>query len=74
MSITNKFDVEIHFVNDLKTNLLIDNDVFIAQRVKIDLITQNIQLSNCQNLVVSIDTMIKKNSDFKRTIRLILSS
>ena len=47
MLITNKFDVEIHFVNDLKINLFIDNDVFIAQRVKINLITQSVQLSNC---------------------------
>ena len=30
MSITNKFDVEIHLVNDLKTNLFIDNNVFIS--------------------------------------------
>ena len=40
--ITNKFDVEIHFVDDLKTNLLINNNMFIAQRVKIDLIIQNV--------------------------------
>ena len=49
--------------------MLIDNDVFIAQRVKIDLITQSVQLSNCQNLVASIDTIIKKNSNLKRIIR-----
>ena len=69
MSITNKFDVEIHFVNDLKTNLFIDNNVFIVQRVKIDLIIQNVQLNSCQNLVASINTIIKKKFDFKRTIR-----
>ena len=40
--ITNKFEIEIHLINNLKTNLLIDNDVFIAQRVKIDLITQSV--------------------------------
>ena len=69
ISTTNKFDVEIHLINNLKINLLIDNDVFIAQRVKIDLITQSVQLSNCQNLVASIDTIIKKNSNLKRIIR-----
>ena len=69
ISITNKFEVEIYLINDLKINLLINNDVFIVQRVKIDLISQNVQLSNCQNLVASIDTIIKKNSNLKRIIR-----
>ena len=69
ISITNKFEIEIHLINDLKTNLFIDNDLFIAQRVKIDLITQSVQMNNCQNLVVLIDTITKKNFDLKRTIR-----
>ena len=69
ISITNKFDIEIHFVDDLKTNLLVDNDVLNAQNAKIDLITQIVHLSNCQNLVASIDIIIKKNSSLKRIIR-----
>ena len=69
MFITNKFEVKIHLVDDLKTNLFIDNNVFIAQRVKINLITQSVQLNNCQNLVALINTIIKKKIDFKRTIR-----
>ena len=69
ISIINKFDVEIHLINDLKINLLIDNNVFIAQRVKIDLITQSVQLSNCQNLVALIDIIFKKNSNLKYIIR-----
>ena len=44
--------------------------MFIAQHVKIDLIIQNVQLNNCQNFIASINTIIKKNSNFKRTIRI----
>ena len=69
ISITNKFDIEIHFVDDLKTNLLVDNDVLNAQNAKIDLITQIVHLNNCQNLVALIDIIIKKNSSLKRIIR-----
>ena len=69
ISITNKFDVEIHFVDDLKINLFIDNNVFIAQRVKIDLITQNVQLSNNQNFIALINIIIRENSNLKRIIR-----
>ena len=47
VSTIDKFDAKIHLINDLKINLFFDHDVFIAQRVKIDLITQNVQLSNC---------------------------
>ena len=69
ISITNKFEIEVYLINNLKTNLFINNDVFIAQRVKINLITQSVQMNNCQSLVVSIDTIIKKKFDLKRTIR-----
>ena len=69
ISTTSKFEVEFHLIKDLKTNLLIDNDVLIAQRVKIDLISQSVQLNNCQNLVASIDTITRKNSNLKRIIR-----
>ena len=69
VSTIDKFDVKIHLINDLKINLFFDNDVFIAQRVKIDLIIQNVQLNNCQNLVASIDTITRKNSNLKRIIR-----
>ena len=69
VSTIDKFDAKIHLINDLKINLLFDNNVFIAQRVKINLITQIVQLSNCQNLVASIDTITRKNSNLKRIIR-----
>ena len=68
ISIINKFEVKVHLINDLKTNLLINNNVFIVQRVKINLITQSVQLNNCQNLIALIDTITKKHLSLKRII------
>ena len=63
LSITNKFLVKIHIVNNFKINLLLNNNVFIIQRVVININTQIVTLISCNNLIVSINTTIKKNVD-----------
>ena len=68
ISTINKFNVKIHLINDLKINLLINNDVFIAQRVKFNLIIQSVELNSCQNLIASIDIIIEKKINLKRII------
>ena len=35
-----KFQIEIHLIDDLKINIFIDNDVFIAQQIKLNLAQQ----------------------------------
>ena len=68
-SATNRFSAEIHIVDELKINLLIDNDVFNAQRVSLDLKIQIATLISCSNLEIFIDITAKKNADQRRTIR-----
>ena len=66
---TNQFEIEIHLMNLFKTNFFFDNDVLIAQRIKLNMKNQTIQLSNCQNLLIFINTITRKNSCFKRVVR-----
>ena len=68
--ITNRFFVEIHIVDELKINLLIDNNVFNAQQTLLNLKTQITTLINCRNFEIFINIIAKKNVDQKRIIRL----
>ena len=63
LSITNKFSIEIYIVDNFKINLLLNNNVFKAQRTAININVQTITLINCNNLIVLINTTIKKNVD-----------
>ena len=55
-------------MNFFKINFLFDNDVFIVQKIKINLKKQIIKLKNCQNFQVSINIVIKKNFCLKRIV------
>ena len=68
-SATDRFSVEIHIVDELKTNLLIDNNVFNTQRASLNLKKQIATLANCRNLEILIDIIAKKNADQRRIIR-----
>ena len=69
-SIIDKFLVKIHIVDDLKINLLLRNDVLKIQRATININAQTITLISCNNFVVSINTIVKKNFDQKRIMRI----
>ena len=60
LSIIDKFSMKIHIIDDLKINLLLNNDVFSAQRVSININIQIVTLISCNNLIISINIMIKK--------------
>ena len=64
-----KFQIEIHLIDDLKINIFIDNDVFIVQQVKLNLTQQIVQLDNCQNFVAFINVLIRQKTEIKRIIR-----
>ena len=68
-SATNRFSIEIHIVDELKINLLIDNDVLNVQRMSLDLKFQTTILANCHDFKVFIDIIAKKNFDQRRIIR-----
>ena len=56
---TNRFFVKIHIVDELKINLLINNNVFNAQRISLNLKTQITTLVNCRNFQILIDIIAK---------------
>ena len=66
---TAKFSAEIHIVDDLKANLLVDNNVLNTQKITLNLQNQTTTLASCRNLIVPIDTTAKKNADQRRTVR-----
>ena len=62
-SVTNKILIEIHFVNDLKINLLIDIDVFEFQKMNIDFDNNVVYIK-----IYEMKTLI--NSHIKKTLTL----
>ena len=68
-TIIDKFDIEVHLVENLKINIFVDNDVLIVQHVKLNLTQQTMQLNNCQNFVVFINVLTRKKVELKRIIR-----
>ena len=69
IDVIDKFQIEIHLIDDLKINILIDNDVLIAQQIKLNLAQQIVQLDSCQNHVVLINVLVKQKIEVKRIIR-----
>ena len=69
MKTTDRFEAEVHLVNSLKVNFFFNNDVFIAQRIKLNMKNQTIQLKSCQNLMTNINIVIKKDACLKRVVR-----
>ena len=66
--VTDKILIEIHFVNDLKINLLIDIDVFKSQKISINF-DNNIVYIKTYEIKTLINSHIKKDSHIKRIIR-----
>jgi hypothetical protein len=52
---------EVHLVNDLKVNMLIENDILDFENISIDDVNSKIIIASCQNMIISIEirTLIK---------------
>ena len=70
LSTIERFSIKIHIIENLKINLLLSNDVFNAQRASININIQIVTLIKCNNLIIFINIMIKKNVDQKRTMKI----
>ena len=68
-TIIDKFNIEVHLIENLKINIFVDNDILIVQHVKLNLIQETIKLNNCQKFFVFINVLIKKKVELKRIIR-----
>jgi hypothetical protein len=53
---------KIHLVNNLKVNMLIDNDILRSKNIFIDDVNSKVIVSSCQNMIISIEirTLTKK--------------
>ena len=68
-SIIAKMIMKIYLIDNLKANIFIDNNVFISQKIKLDLINNKIIIEIYQNLAIKIDIVIKENFNIRRIIR-----
>ena len=60
---------EIHIVNDLKTEILIEADILISERINIDFVNQSIFIDSYRELIVSMNFRVYSKS-IKRIIKL----
>ena len=61
--------MEVHIVNDLKANILIDTDILTPQGMTVDLEVRVVKLRKYQGLEVPIDVVARTQSRSKRIIR-----
>ena len=61
--------MKVHIVNNLKINLLIENDIMISQNMCVDLDIRTCKFEKCQRLKTPIDVITKFRSNLRRTIR-----
>ena len=62
--------VEIHLMNDLKINMLIDVNVFKSQKMILNFEHNTLIINNCQKIKIVIDSINRIKSHQKRTIRI----
>ena len=53
--------IKTHLINNLKINILFDNDVLVLQKIKFDFINNKIIINVYQNFIIKIKIIIKKD-------------
>jgi hypothetical protein len=53
---------EVHLMNDLKANMLIDNDILESEEIFIDEVNSKATIASCNNMIISIEirTLVKR--------------
>jgi hypothetical protein len=46
---------EVHLMNDLKANMLIDNDILDSEKIFINDVNSKVIIASCQNMIISIE-------------------
>ena len=64
-----KMIMKTHLIDNLKVNMLINNDVFMLQKIKFYFINEKMIIDICQNFVIKIEIVIKKDFEIRRIIR-----
>ncbi len=57
---------EMHLVEDLKVNMLIENDILESEDIIIDIQEKKIAISSCQNMIIEVkihqrDSFVRRN-------------
>ena len=65
-----KMIMKTHLIDNLKVNMLINNDVFMLQKIKFNFINEKMIIDICQNFVIKIEIVIKKDFEIRRIIRI----
>ena len=60
---------QIHFINDLKIKILVDNDIMTSKKMLLNFDRQKIRIDNCRDLRTSLNIKTRQISSIKKTIR-----
>ena len=66
---TDVIEIEMHFIVDFATNMLLANDVIYSQDIKINSEKRRLTIVKCESLRISIDVFNRITSHVKRIIR-----
>ena len=69
ISIFIKFIKNIHVINNLKTNLLININIFGFENVIIDISKKKIIFIKCENVIVFIQIIARNNIRIRKIVR-----
>ena len=69
ISIFIKFIKDIYIMNNLKTNLLINMNIFDLKDVIIDISKKKIIFIKCENIIVFIQVIIRDNVRIRKIVR-----
>ena len=64
-----KFIKNIHVINNLKMNLLININIFDFENVIINILKEKIIFIKCENIIIFIQIIIKNNVRIRRIVR-----
>ena len=67
-SIVASFSRRVYLVNDLKTKILIENDILSAKRIVLNLNKEQIIIDSCQDVIVQIYIVNRTDSSTKRAV------
>lgn len=65
-----KFIRDIHVVDNLKANILIDMDIFGPEGVVIDLSHQRVIFTNCDGVSIPVQIIVRDNVRIRRVVRI----
>ena len=64
-----KIIMKTHLIDNLKINMLINNDILISQKIKFDFIDEKMIIDVYQDFIIKIEIVIKKDFEICRIIR-----